>query len=218
MDIVFPRRCVACGAASDLLCPACHARLRVLRPPCCRLCGAPTRWPVDRCRECSGRRLGFTSARAAVLYDGPARALVRAWKERGVRRAAAFAAELVDAHVERPPADVITYIPPDPARQLHRAAHPAQGLAAELAARWQLAPGPQIARTRSTQRQAGLAHAERRRNVRGLFAVPVATTGVRVVLVDDVYTTGATAATAADALRRAGAVEVHVVAFARTPR
>jgi len=189
----------------------------VVGSPCCRLCGAPTRWPVDRCRECSGRRLAFASARAAVLYDGPARALVRAWKEHGVRRVAALAAELVTAHIERPPADVIAYIPPDPARQLHRAAHPAQALAVELAARWQLVPGPPIARTRSAGRQAGLAHDARRRNVRGLFAAR-ATPDTSVVLVDDVYTTGATAAAAAESLRRAGAVEVHVVTFARTPR
>jgi predicted amidophosphoribosyltransferase len=142
---------------------------------------------------------------------------VRAWKEHGVRRAAILAAELVAAHVERPPADVIAYIPPDSARQLRRAAHPAQTLAAELAARWQLAVGAPLMRTRSSGRQAALAHRERTRNVRGLFvARPIA--DARVVLVDDVYTTGATASAAAEALRSAGALEVHVVTFARTPR
>jgi predicted amidophosphoribosyltransferase len=191
--------------------------LRVLAGPCCRLCGAPTRWPVDRCRECNGRRLAFASARAAVAYDGPARALLAAWKERGVRRAAALAAELVVAHVERPPADVIAYIPPDPARQLGRAAHPAQALATELARRWQLAPGPALRRTRRSSRQAGLALADRRRNVRGLFAAATAVEA-GVLLVDDVYTTGSTASAAAEALRAAGAAEVHVVTLARTPR
>jgi predicted amidophosphoribosyltransferase len=152
-----------------------------------------------------------------VLYDGPARALVRAWKEHGVRRAAILAAELVTAHVEPPPADVITYIPPDPKRQLHRATHPAQALAGELGRRWQLSHGALLARTRSSGRQAGLALDDRRRNVRGLFTARTAVTG-SVVLVDDVYTTGATAAAAAHALRTAGAAEVHVVTFARTPR
>jgi predicted amidophosphoribosyltransferase len=218
VDLVFPRRCVACGGPADLLCPACHHRLRPLGVVCCRLCGAPTRWPVERCRECTGRRLAFDSARAAVVYDGPARALVAAWKERGVRRVTSLAAELVAAHVERPPADVIAYIPPDPARQLHRGAHPACALAVQLGARWQMELVPALARTRTSDRQAGLAFAERRRNVRGLFAAGALTGDPRVALVDDVYTTGASASAAAHALRKAGAREVHVVTLARTPR
>jgi predicted amidophosphoribosyltransferase len=172
---------------------------------------------VERCRECSGRKLAFASARAAVVYEDPARAFVRAWKEHGVRRASSLAAELVAAHVERPPADVIAYIPPDPARQLRRATHPAQSLAGELAARWHLEQAAPLTRTRTAARQAGLAHGDRRRNVRGLFdSRPVR--GNRIALVDDVYTTGATAAAAAGALLAAGAAEVHVVTFARTPR
>lgn len=142
---------------------------------------------------------------------------MRAWKERGVRRAAVLAAELVTAHVERPAADVIAYIPPDPARQLHRAAHPAQTLAAELATRWELRPGPAMTRTRTSGRQAGRAYRDRVRNVRGLFAARPCLEE-RVVLVDDVYTTGATASAAAAALCSSGAIEVHVVTFARTPR
>ncbi len=128
-----------------------------------------------------------------------------------------LAAELVAAHVERPAADVITPIPPDPVRQLRRGQHPAEGLAAELARRWELAPAALLARSGRTARQTGLGFDERRRNIRGAF---VGSPGCpeRVVLVDDVYTTGATASAAAAALRKAGAGEVHVVTFARTTR
>ena len=59
--------------------------LRRIPPPLCERCGAPTAWPVRRCGECAGRRLAFASARAAIVYDEPARALVRSWKERGLR-------------------------------------------------------------------------------------------------------------------------------------
>jgi predicted amidophosphoribosyltransferase len=217
VDLLLPRRCVACGAAAELLCTPCFRRLRVLRPPWCRRCGAPTVWPVDRCRECSGRRLAFDDARAAVAYDGPARALVRGWKERGLRHATSLAAELVHAHVARPAADVITYIAPDPGRQLWRGRHPAESLARELAGRWELELKPLLVRTGERSRQTGLSRAERRRNAGGAFAAAAPSPG-RVALVDDVYTTGATAAAAATALRRAGAASVHVVTFARAVR
>ena len=218
IDLFLPRRCVACGAAADTLCSSCLRALRPLRPPRCACCGAPTAWPVARCHECAGRRLSFTTARAAVAYHGPARALVRAWKELGLRHVAALAAELVVAHVERPAADVIAYIPPDAVRQLQRGHHPAERLAAELAARWQLpVAAPLLSRQGTVARQTGLGSAERRRNVRGAF---VAATGcpATVALVDDVYTTGATVSAAAGALRAAGADTVQVITFARVVR
>src|SRR6476661_5799884 len=140
-----------------------------MRPPRCARCGAPTAWPVDRCRECSGRRLGFVSARSAVEYAGPAQAFVRAWKERGLRHLAACAAELVVEHVERPAADLITYVPSDPIRQLDRGRHPAESLARELGARWALDLVSLLERGRVAERQATLPYAARGSNVRGAF-------------------------------------------------
>jgi predicted amidophosphoribosyltransferase len=217
IDLLLPRRCVSCGAAADLLCAACFQRLRVLRPPWCSLCGAPTAWPVALCQECAGRRLSFASARAAVAYDGPARALIHGWKERGLRHAADLAVDLVDTHVETPAADMIAYIPPDHDRQLRRGMHPAEGLARELAARWGVEALPLLARVHSVPRQTGRSRVERRQSVRGAFTAPRGAPDT-VVLVDDVYTTGSTAAAAASALRTAGTRNVHVVTFARTVR
>jgi predicted amidophosphoribosyltransferase len=142
---------------------------------------------------------------------------VRAWKERGLRRLAPLAAELVLAQLERPAADVITYIPPDRVRQLERARHPADALAHELAARWGLACEPLLERTRVTERQARLPLAQRGGNVRNLFATS-GETPARVLLVDDVYTSGSTANAAARALRRGGARRVDVMTFARAVR
>ncbi len=158
------------------------------------------------------------SARAAVVYDGPARALVRAWKERGLRRITSLAAALVVDRVEPPAADVITYIPADAQRQLRRGSHPAELLARELAVRWGTPCAPLLARTPSASRQTGLGYAERRRNARGAF-VPLATDVPRcVLLLDDVYTTGATASAAGTALRAGGAERIDVVTFARAVR
>ena len=80
---------------------ACDRSLRRLTGTTCERCGAPTAWPVERCRECGGRRIAFASARAAVVYDDSAKRLVAAWKERGQRTLAAVAAEIVD-DVRRP--------------------------------------------------------------------------------------------------------------------
>jgi len=145
-------------------------------------------------------------------------ALVRGWKERGLRRVGDLAAELVADLVEPPTADVITYIPPDPLRQLTRATHPAEALAHALGSRWQLTTASLLDRRAAhSTRQTGLGRSARLTNVRQAFAAREAVS-TSVVLVDDVYTTGATAAAAAAALRTAGAPRVEVVTFARTVR
>jgi predicted amidophosphoribosyltransferase len=217
LDLLLPVRCVVCAAGGEELCGRCRERLPVLRPPLCERCGAPTAWPVGRCRECSGRRLALASARAAVEYDEGVRRLVAAWKERGLRRLAGDAAELVVARVERPCVGLLTFVPPDPARVLIRGHHPAERLAHELSRRWELPVAPLLARRRQIRHQRGLTRAERRRNVAGAFR-PDAESPPRVALVDDVYTSGATANAAASALRRGGARRVEVVTFARVVR
>ena len=212
LDLLLPRRCVVCRGDGGLLCTRCRDALPALTPPLCAHCGAPTVWPVQRCRECSGRRLSFASARAAAPYDDRVRLLVHAWKERGLRGLADAAADLVVARVPHPAADVVTFVPADGWRARQRGHHPAERLARGVAERWALPCEPLLRRVGSAQRQRGLSLRDRRRNVSGAFsAVRHADS---VVLVDDVYTTGATAHAAAAALR--GTVEV--VTFARAVR
>jgi predicted amidophosphoribosyltransferase len=218
LDLILPVRCVVCDAAGEQLCRACRGALPRLAPPLCDRCGAPTAWPVARCRECSGRRLAFASARAAVAYDDGVRRLVRSWKERGLRGLAGPIADVV-ADVVAPPSGVtaLAYVPADRARGLERGHHPAERLARELGKRWSLPVLPLLGRTRSLPRQRGLPLADRRRNVAGAFA-PARDSPARVALVDDVYTSGSTAGAAASALRKAGARRVDVVTFARVVR
>jgi predicted amidophosphoribosyltransferase len=218
VDLLLPSRCAACGRPGSLACELCRCDLVRIASPLCNRCGAPTAWPVERCRECSGRRLAFASARSAVAYTNAARPFVRAWKERGLRPFGALAAELVAEVVPRPAADVIAYIPPDGDRSARRGHHPAGRLAEELGKLWSLDTEPLLRRVRAVPRQTGLSQVERRRNVRGAFAADREEIASRVVLVDDVYTTGATAGAAASALRAAGARAVHVVTFARAIR
>jgi ComF family protein len=217
LDLMLPRHCVVCGGPADSLCGTCDGALDRLGSPLCERCGAPTAWPVERCRECSGRRIAFARARAAIAYDDSAKRLVGAWKERGQRTLAQLAAEIVAEVVPRPSAYTLTFVPADHDRLLRRGHNPAQRLARELSARWQLPVVPLLRRAPGVGPQKGLTLTERRRNVRGVFdataAVPKA-----IVLVDDVYTSGATVSAAATALRKAGARRVEVVTFARAVR
>jgi predicted amidophosphoribosyltransferase len=215
LDLLLPQRCVVCGRGGKQLCTGCRDELPRIEPPLCTRCGAPTAWPVERCRECAGRRLGFATARAAVGYDAAARRLVHGWKERGLRRLAVEIAELVAERVPAPEVEALTFVPADRGRRLERGHNPAERLARELGALWELPCLPLLERTRGG-RQRGSSVAERR-SVRGAFRATNSAPG-RVALIDDVYTTGATAAAAATGLRAAGARRVEAIAFARALR
>ncbi|HZT53706.1 MAG TPA: double zinc ribbon domain-containing protein [Gaiellaceae bacterium] len=215
LGLLLPQRCVVCGDDGRQLCAGCRGRLAVLEPPLCARCGAPTAWPVERCLECAGRRLAFATARAAVGYDDAARRLVHAWKERGLRRLAAEAAQIVAERLPPPRVDALAFVPAEPTRRLVRGHNPAERLARELGAAWGLPCLALLERARGG-RQRGRSAAERRR-LRGAFA-PAGMAPGRVALVDDVYTTGATASAAASALRAAGARRVEAITFARALR
>ena len=172
LDLFLPCAAPVCGVGwrAALRRPAASALPRLAAPLCDR-CGAPTAWPVARCRECAGRRLAFASARAAVAYDEAVRRSCRAWKERGLRRLAAEAGGGGRRRAGRPPAaEALAFVPPDRARSLERGHHPAERLARELGERWSLPVLRLLGRTRPASRQRGLSLADRRRNVAGAFA------------------------------------------------
>jgi ComF family protein len=217
LDVLLPTRCAACALPGAALCVGCRDGLIRLSPPLCARCGSPGAWPVRRCAECSGRRLAFATARAAIVYDAAAKRLVHAWKERGQRRLARVAAALVAETLARPDAAAIAFVPGDRDRSRDRGYRPAEALARELGRLWELPVEPLLRRARAVERQRGLGLRERRANVAGAFA-PARASPRRVCLVDDVYTSGATANAAASALRKGGARQVDVVTFARAVR
>jgi ComF family protein len=218
LDLLLPQRCCVCTRPGAQVCESCTSALRRIAPPWCERCGTPAVWPVRRCAECAGRRLAFACARAAVEYDAPVRRIVTAWKERGLRRLAAWAARVVVEQVERPQrADCLVVVPPDRDRHLRRGHHPAEQLAVQLADAWDCSVEPLLVRVRGSPRQRELTRSERHRNVATAFRA-AGRSPRRVTLIDDVYTTGATANAAASLLRKIGAREVEVVTFARTIR
>jgi predicted amidophosphoribosyltransferase len=151
------------------------------------------------------------------VYDASARSLVREWKERGRRGLAEQAAGLVDEIVCRPDVDALVHVPGDPERAWVRGTVAPRGLARALVRRWRIPALDLLRRTGTLPRQRGLGLDERRRNVHG----SVETCGpapAAVCVVDDVYTSGATADACATALRRAGVRRVEVVTLARAVR
>ena len=218
LDLLFPRRCVVCSVPGAALCPACATRAAAARRA--RSAPAAGARPPGRSRAAASARAGGSRSppRGRPSSTRPACALlVSAWKERGLRGLASLAAALVVEVVPRP-SGTAGHVRPARRRPQPRAAgttrprgSPASSALLGAAGRAAAAAG----RGRSRP-QRGLARDERRRNVRGAFrAGPVRG---RVVLVDDVYTTGATVSAAATALRAAGACSVDVVTFARAVR
>jgi len=217
VSLLVPLRCAGCGHPGTVWCDRCDSALVTLADPRCDRCGAPARWRVSRCRECSGRRLAFATAWAAVAHAGSARVLVHRWKAGGLDLAG-VAAAAVTARRGQPEAEGVCAVPADPGRTRMRGVDGPTALARCLAGGWGLPflGADVLARVARARPQRGLDAAARARNLTGAFRA----TGPprRVVLIDDVYTTGATAHACAAALRRAGAQRVDVITFARAIR
>jgi predicted amidophosphoribosyltransferase len=218
LDLLLPARCGLCGRGVHPVCPDCVADLPLLDGPTCARCGKPTAAAVADCRECRGRRLGFDTAAAAVAFEGRGRDLVVRFKDSGLRGLAEPAAAVIAKVVDRPVCDVLTWVPPDRWRTIHRGYHPAQALATRLGGHWAIPAAPLLGAAPLRRAQRGLDHGARRRNVRDAFR-PVGTiAGRRVVIIDDVFTTGATLSACGTALRRGGAASVVAVSLARVVR
>lgn len=234
VDLAFPPFCPACRSRlgpgrRDPLCGTCWAALERITAPVCRLCGIPfARFtpadpdPGHLCAACRRRRPSFTYARSAARYGDVMREAIHAFKF-GRRRALAapLGDLLAEAGVPSLPAvavDLLIPVPLHPRRERERGFNQSALLARRLGRRWARPVATDVlARRVATSPQTELAAEERRRNVRGAFALarPAAVAGRHVLLIDDIMTTGATAAECAACLRRGGAASVGVLTVAR---
>ena len=227
--LLLPAECLLCREpvpASDgdgLVCAVCRTRWARVPPPLCNLCGA-TLERGEPCTTCAGWTPALDRVRSAVWLDDSARRAVHALKYDGWWRVSeAMAAVMATLEPLAGPL-VLVPIPLGARRRRQRGYNQSECLALALAARIRPAdPSPAVrsdllARRRETPTQTALTPEERAANVAGAFVGLAGAEGRRCVLVDDVFTTGATLLAAAAALRAAGAASVDAVTFAHARR
>jgi ComF family protein len=230
-DLALPPQCLACDtplAAHGSLCARCWSKLRLIEKPYCARLGIPFAYDLGSgalSAEAIADPPPFDRCRAVAAFDDIARTLIHGLKYRDRLELAAWMAswmrraggELVAE------ADVIVPVPLHTRRLWWRRYNQSVLLARTVAeaSGKPLLTGT-LKRIRATEQQVGLTADQRDKNVRGAFQVPAAqkisVAGRRVLLVDDVYTTGATVKASTRALLRAGAVAVDVLVFARVVR
>ncbi|WP_198013833.1 ComF family protein [Desulforegula conservatrix] len=212
-----------------VLCPKCSADLKHPSSPMCSICGRTLKSGVSdrRCGNCITDPPYYDSVRSAFFYEGAARRIVHSMKYRGITRLASFMGEATAIKFEANDSSCPSIILPVPLHdeKLRQRGYNQAALIAESICLASNGPahGPLefyldiLERTVNTRTQAGLHKKERIANVKNAFRVkvPEKIVGRHVILVDDVFTTGATVSACAKALKRAGASRVSVYTFAR---
>jgi ComF family protein len=216
-DLLFPPQCALCDAGGTLLCDACADALPLADGARCERCWMPVRGGA-LCQHCVDDPPAFTSIRAPFVMEGGARRLAHELKYDGLTALAEPMARLMALDVAATPVDVVVPVPLYPSRLRSRGYNQAAELARHMARAASLPCDPQaLRRARNTAALAKTMHRdERRAIVAGAFgARPQRVDGRRVLLVDDVVTTGATLDACASALLDAGAASVCCVTWAR---
>jgi ComF family protein len=230
LALCYPEVCQLCGKsratpAEGFVCTGCRAQARFIDPPFCQRCGTPYEGQITTVFECANCRelaLDFSSARSAVIARDGVLDIIHRYK---YNRALCFEPFLADLLLSRAvPAlataewDLIVPVPLHPTRLREREFNQAERLARRLAAATGIPVEPSLLRRAvPTRTQTLLSRPERIANVRRAFAVRRGKSldGQRIVLVDDVFTTGATTSACAKVLKSAGSGEVCVWTVAR---
>lgn len=230
LDMVYPRVCAHCGRQADatrFLCWECLADIRYVQPPFCSHCGDPVPGHIDHeytCAFCARRKPAFDSARSAVRYEAAVGVSLRSIKYNAatwlVPDMTALLLTCCATYYSLLTFDAVCYVPLHAVKERERGFNQASLLAQGVARarRWPLLKQG-LRRIKDTGSQTHLTAAQRTSNVAGVFQVPKtkvkAVRHRRLLLIDDVMTTGATVNECAKMLKQAGAVTVHVLTVAR---
>ncbi len=229
---LFPDDCRVCGeplatiSRIPVCCTCLYQPTALLADYFCIDCKIPflNRFPLDEDGRCPLCRLGLTSFDTAFTfgsYEETLRKLIHLFKYNNIRTLAKPLGALIARAIPRERGfDLIIPMPLHWRKRFTRGYNQSELLAREVARRWGVPVGKVVRRVKPTKPQAGLSNSKRRLNMSGAFAISKGTNikDLRVLLIDDVLTTGATASACAKVLKRAGARHVSVAAVARTDR
>ena len=218
LDLLFPPRCVGCREMGVLLCAKCRDEFELIEPPLCPHCGRPS--PSGRlCPLCQRDPLRIDGVRSVAYFDGTLREAIHCFKYSNLQDLAIPLGKLMSDYWEKSPlpAETIVPVPLHPDRLRERGYNQATLLARELGKSIGLPIAEDsLARVRATPPQVGLGAQERKENVHDAFRCSSAELKEkRILLIDDVCTTGATLEACSIALRQAGARSVWALALAR---
>lgn len=216
LDLLFPPRCVVCRRAGELFCAACRTSIEKIVPPICQHCGRPL--SSSTCPYCAKLPIQIDGTRAVAFFEGTLREAIHAFKyQHCTELADDFGAMLHDYLLTFPlPVDTIIAVPLHSTRERTRGYNQALLLARALRARYNLPVWEDVlTRVRATQSQTELDAVGRRQNVHNAFVATDQVRRSRVLLIDDVCTTGATMDACGAALYARGAKSVWGLAVAR---
>lgn len=220
VDAMFPRRCPVCGSIvvpkGELICPSCLNQLSFVKSPVCKKCGKEVmNDAMEYCYDCTRHKRSFEYGRALLNYDETAKNSMAAIKYKNKREYLDFYADQalkrLGPQLRAMDADALVPVPVHPARRRQRGFNQAEVLAEKMAAGLGIPVCPQmLKRARKTDPQKGLDPAGRLKNLEKAFLAGEIPAGVeRVILTDDIYTTGSTIEACSRVLLGAGIKKVY---------
>ena len=220
LDVLFPRRCLGCGVPGGFVCADCADAMPTLEDPFCEICANPGTDGI--CGWCLDREPEIDQIRAPYLYlpSSPIHKAIRMLKYRGIRALAPELADLLIQYMEDSPSrfDCIVPVVSHPARIRRRGYSQAALIASSMGKSLDIPVlEDALTRVRNAPSQLSTRSREQRwNNVRDSFASQHDLSGLVILMIDDLVTTGSTAASAARALKDAGALSVFCLSVART--
>jgi ComF family protein len=219
VDWIYPPVCAGCGIPGEVWCAACQKSIKKINDNICDRCGYPGKFDLGECPGCDKHDPQYTKIRSCGVYQGSLKEAIHSLKYQSNLALGYFLSEILEAKLrnENWDIDLVVPVPLSKGRQKERGYNQAALLAHPLAKRMDIHyDSRSLTRQKYTESQVHLSAEERSRNMADAFSIkPSVWTGKRVLIIDDVITTGSTINECARAIKEGGAVDVYGLSIAR---